>query len=305
MGEQVFDAQWIRNAAREAAEVIREQGLGGGAGLRSIDELPATGEFGEEEAMEILGAWVAAANRHHQFFTPGFIEGLMGGGDDDEDADLPPLELPSGEVVDGVGVVRVPGVKIPDAAAPDARRYAHAFDELLRDLDGTVDGWVFDFASCHTGGNVHPMLAGLAAVVGPGPVCGFQAADGTISWVALTASDVTVDDDVSASIPNAATLPDKPIAVVMGQNTTSAGEFAVLGLRSKRGARLFGTDSAGYLTNVELAPLPCGADLGLTTATAVDANGNQCGDHLVADEACDPADLAPAIAWVRAAADSA
>ena len=301
--EPKFDAEWIRQSARESAEVIERCGMGGTAGLGSVDELPTEGSFGPEEVMEMLGAWVARANRHHQFFTPDFIAGLLpteGDGDDDEKQESAPVDLdvPTGSVVDGVGVLVVPGIKLPDSNSAGAKTYAAALDATLRDLSPNVVGWVLDFASHHTGGNVYPMLAGFAGLLGPGRLCGFADADGQ-RFIEATDSHIVIEGEVQAAIPDGSLLPPRPIAVMVGDGTTSAGEFTVLSLRHKARARLFGAPSAGYLSSVELEPLPSGGYLGVTTSAAVDVAGDLVGEQLLPDHACEPADFSTAISWVR------
>lgn len=300
-----FDAEWIRQAAAEAAEVIRADGLGGDATLAPLDDLPATGEFSEEQAMELLGSWVASAHRHHQFFAPGFIERFSGGSDDDDEGDdgdsgLPPFVLPTAEVRNGIGIVTIPGLKVPDHESDLARQFSSVLDGLIREMDPHVKGWVLDLASHHTGGNMHPMAAGLVGLLGQGRLCGFVSPDGAISWVTATPTEILVDDEMNAVVPNGVPLPKKRVAALVGPGTTSAGEFLVLALRSRADARLFGTRTSGYMTGVELAQLPCGADLGITSTNAVDADGVPCGDYLTPDEVVEDDALVRALEWVSA-----
>lgn len=298
----VFDAEWIRQAAEECAETIRSLGLRGDSTLAAFDDLPAEGSFTEEEAVEVLAAWVATGHKHHQFLGPSFLESVVSGEDDNGRA-LPPLDLPTGGVHDGVGIVTVPGLKHPDSDSVQARRYTETLSGLLYELDPDVEGWVLDFASKHTGGNAHPMTAGLFGLLGEGRLYGFVSATGDVAWVDATDTAILNGGEPAAWVLNARPLPPKPIAVLTGPLTRSAGEFVVLALRSKVGARLFGAPTGGYLTGVQLVPLKCGAGFGVTTTEAVDRDGHPQDDHLVPDEIVPPDEhQARAMSWIKSTA---
>lgn len=297
-----FDAVWIRQAAQECAVTIRRMGLCGDATLAALDDLPAGGTFTEDEAVQIVAAWVATGHKHHQFLGPSLLKAVAPGQEDNTDA-LPPLELPTVVVDDGVGVVTIPGLKHADSGSEQAQRYTETLSALFHEVDPDVRGWVLDFASKHTGGNAHPMTAGLFALLGEGRLYGFASASGDVDWVDATEAAILIGGEPAARVVDPKVLQAKPIAVLTGPLTRSAGEFVVLALRGKVGARLFGAPTGGYLTGVELVPLSCGAGLGVTTSEAVDRNGHPQDDHLLPDEEL-PSDehQTRAVSWIRSTA---
>jgi C-terminal processing protease CtpA/Prc len=294
--EETFDVAWLERVLAEAVAVVRETGLNSEALVDPREELPGPGPFTESEARRFLNAAIRRAHHHNRVFLPKDFESI------NEDATRPPNDLPTGRLdPSGVAVIRVPGLSAVDGTGVAGTAYSTALDSAVRALDASAVGWVFDLAD-NDGGNMHPMVAGLVGVLGTGRLCGFRDREGTVTWVEASDTDVRIGSNVLAAVPNAQPVRARPTAVVVGPVTASSGEWTALALASRCSGRLFGQPTGGYLTGVEIKPLPSGAAVGVTGVDAVDHTGRHVADALVPHVECDPTDLSEAIRWVAGAA---
>lgn len=293
--ERVFDVAWVRQVLSEAEAVIRTSGLNSdalGGPSAALDN--AAGAIPEFEARRILNAAVRLAHHHNRVLLPADLEETK------SDAARVPDDMPEGWLDPrGVGIIRVPGLSALDGNGVAGSAYARSLDGCIRSMAEAAIGWVFDLAD-NDGGNMHPMIAGLVGVLGSGRICGFRDRDDHITWVDATTEVVKIGDNVLATVPNAERLQARPTAVLVGPSTASSGEWTALSLVGRCSARLFGQSTAGYLTGVEIKPLPSGCAVGVTGVYAVDNEGRSIGEALTPDVRCPSDDPTEAIAWVVA-----
>lgn len=215
--------------------------------------------------------------------------------------------------IGAIGYVAVPGF---EGGAP-SRRTAFA-DELQARLNAVSEtgpcAWIVDLRS-NTGGNMWPMLAGLAPLIGDGDVGKFVSSKHSSTW-RLAAGAAGVVDGFGVFRSLAAPTQHRalagaertPIAVLIGPQTSSSGEATLVSFIGRQRTRTFGEPTAGRSTANEGFTLSDGAMMLITTAKFVDRNGRIYGgkiqpEQFVASTSAvelerDPV-VAAAIDWLR------
>jgi C-terminal processing protease CtpA/Prc len=180
-----------------------------------------------------------------------------------------PFIAPEGSVdADSIGRLNLPAYSSDDLWGAE---YVDAAHDVLA---AGACGWIVDLRS-NGGGNLYPMLAALAPLLGPGPLLGYRDRHGrTDSWM--------IDDDGTVvatgwpppprSDPIRFTV-GSPIAVLHGPGTASSGEGVVMALRGRPDVRSFGQPTAGVPTGNVGIELSDGSVIYLTVAVGVDFTG--------------------------------
>ena len=272
---------------------------------------------------ETYPAIVAALDRlgdNHSFFTR--PDGGLPSGD--------PLSAPQSVGPSSETMVESPGSEDPVArllpsgfgyvlvppfsgGVDEANQLVARYHTLLAEVDaaGAVCGWVVDVRG-NTGGNMWPMVAGVAPLLGEGTVGHFIDADGRVSDWFIERGRVGVEDFVLVEAPSPTELarPLSAVAVLTDGGTASAGEAVAIAFRGRPGSRSFGAPTWGVSTANSAFPLSDGAVIVLTVATMVDRFGNIYGGEVVPDVLVPDADgtetpgadatLAAATKWLRA-----
>ncbi|NUO75223.1 MAG: hypothetical protein HOQ32_04340, partial [Lysobacter sp.] len=204
------------------------------------------------------------------------------------------VELPARQ---GVPVLRINGWSGQDqrAAAVGVR------DGLIAALAKSDCGLILDF-SANTGGNMWPMLTGLAPLLSEGRLGAFRDAKGVETPIENRGGRIHYDgnphflNQVLSSLPPR--LP-KFVAFVVGPRTASSGEITPILFRGQAGVRYFGAATAGYSTANSTIRLPNGGLLLLTTSATLDRNGRAYEQELVPDvQSADP--IGDAADWIGA-----
>lgn len=287
-----FDVAWVEGVLAEAEAVVRATGINSKALDGPREELPQGGRLTDAEARRFLTAAVRRAHPHNRVFLPSDFDSI------NDEATRTPDDLPSCRLdPSGVGIIRIPGLSALDGTGVAGSAYSSTLDACVRSLDSAAVGWVFDLVD-NDGGNMHPMVAGLVGVLGLGRLCGFRDRDNNVTWVEANAQEIHISGNVMAAVPNPQPVGSRPTAVLVSPITASSGEWTALALASRCHAHLFGQPTAGYLTGVEIKPLPSGAAVAVTGVDAVDHTGRSVPDALTPDVTCDPSDVSEAVKWV-------
>lgn len=147
-------------------------------------------------------------------------------------------------------------------------------------------GYVVDLRR-NPGGNMWPALLGLQPLLGEGVVGAFRTRDGTLSRWRLDAARAMIDDNVIASAgaaPAAASASTKPVAILLGTDTASAGEAIAIAFRERPSTRSFGWHTAGLTTANAGFHLRDDATLFLAVAQMTDRDGRAYVPYVVPDE---------------------
>jgi len=169
--------------------------------------------------------------------------------------------------------------------------YANRLQQIIQDIDQeTTCGWVVDLRD-NTGGDMAPMLAGLAPIIGNGDIGGFVFVEGQRKIMSLQDGKILLDGEV---VPLYGDLIDGPIynlkesmppvAVLVSGRTASSGEITALAFVGRPDSQLFGEPTSGKTTTVTGFPLFDGALLYLTVGKDVDRNGTAYDGSIIPDE---------------------
>ena len=205
---------------------------------------------------------------------------------------------------DAIGYISVVGFS---GSREEADAYATSIQGRIRRQDSErMRGWVVDLSE-NRGGNMWPMIAGLAPILGDRLVGHFIDPDGNTQAWTLRDGGSYLEGEAS-SLAQA----DEPyrlmneavrIAVLTSRITASSGEAAAIAFRGDERARSFGTATCGLSTANAGFPLPNGATFILTTAIMADRDLEAFGERVPADApTSSPADLHVAVrAWLDGA----
>jgi C-terminal processing protease CtpA/Prc len=152
---------------------------------------------------------------------------------------------------------------------------------------GRTCGYIVDLRR-NPGGNMWPALLALQPLLGTGIVGGFRTRDGREAWWQLEPDHASAADVVAIAsrvpLPRVDTAAVRPVAVLLGTETASAGEAVAIAFRQRPATRFFGWHTAGLTTANATFPLPDRAALILAVADLVDRDGNAYSRYVVPDE---------------------
>lgn len=146
-------------------------------------------------------------------------------------------------------------------------------DELNNALAASACGIVID-VSANIGGNMWPMMGGIAPLYDEGVLETFQSVTGESQVVNVRNGVLHMN---ASAFPRVQLTPlvavPKRIAVVIGRGTASSGEILALGFKGQHNVRFFGQPTAGATTANQTVRLSNGGQLALTTARILDRGG--------------------------------
>ncbi|UUE97193.1 S41 family peptidase [Xanthomonas hortorum] len=179
----------------------------------------------------------------------------------------------------GIAYIDVPGLMASSRQVSSAYEtsLATALDQVAVQASC---GWLVDLRH-NTGGTMWPMINGLHALLGNVALGSFVDAAGKQSpWRAR-------------STPRSTSSPDglqtnRPVAVLIGPRTASAGEMVAISFRGRANTRSFGQPSAGQTTGNRSVELPGGGVLAIAASSTQDRNGHRIDGRLQPDVLLDP-----------------
>ena len=152
--------------------------------------------------------------------------------------------------------------------------FAYKIQVLIKDLDSKylIKTWVVDLRE-NTGGNMYPMIAGIGPLIGDGLAGYFISPKKEEKWFYKNgASWEDARLQVKIKQPYYLKNINIKIAVLIGENTASSGEMTAISFIGKSNVKLFGQETAGYITANEGYPLLDGSNLYLAVARVADRN---------------------------------
>lgn len=239
----------------------------------------------------------ALGEKHTMFIDPDHARAQSTGKASGK-AEPPPLLLPEGlRLANGMGVIRLYNFM----GSPEAGRlYTQTAQRKISDMRAHgVCRFVLDLRA-NLGGNMYPMLTGISGLLEPGVLGIFENARGQFSPWVLEDGAVT-ELPFQDSLPSATSGRAKyPVAVLIGPQTGSSGEFTAMSFRGRANTRFFGAPTAGYVTGNDLVPLPDGAVIVMTGTYGRDRTGKKYVDRIEPDENTGPggAALDAAVKWL-------
>ncbi len=190
-------------------------------------------------------------------------------------------------------------------AAPGAdRAFADALQSQIRARDTpSLAGWIVDVRG-NSGGNMWPMVAGVAPVLGDGVVGFFVAPTGTTSpWTIQGGSALNGSSEIVRTTTTYQLLAGRAprVAVLTDNFVASSGEAVVVAFRERPNTRSFGMPTCGLSTANAGFALSDGAMLQLTTSLMADRRRTSYGFPIAPDEviAGDMEVVLRAVDWLR------
>lgn len=237
--------------------------------------LLAGGAANEAETYGAIGHVLAALrDGHSSFRAPSTMRAITTNARTDD------FNLESTRV-HGAGYLSIPGFSGGEASRNAA--FAAELKARIATLRAQgVAGWVIDLRD-NTGGNMWPMLEGLASLLGDGRIGAFVGNGPAVPWV--------VRGGIPSADPHAKDAPagaGERVAVITGPRTTSSGEAVAVAFRGTAGTRAFGTGTGGLSTANRPFALADGATILLTVSRFADRSGTPYGEVVKPDEEVPP-----------------
>lgn len=178
-----------------------------------------------------------------------------------------------------VGFVVIP----PLATSSKTKRSKSYVDKVWKDIaafnDAGAQAWIVDLRGNH-GGNMWPMLAAVAPLLGTGIVGYFVSRQFRLPWfidetgpgIELPSARKKVNFRVS-NFPVVISAEHR-IGILLGPSTASSGEAVVIAFKGRNNTLSFGERTAGLSSCNDMIRLHDGAKLFLTVGVDADRNGN-------------------------------
>lgn len=241
---------------------------------------------------EAIAAATKAAGGKHSFFL---IPEQAAASDQSAVAGYTP---PSLVTTGGITTITLPAL---GGVSPQQQQdYADAAAHGIRDAAPSTCGWIIDLRG-NTGGNMYPMIAGVAALLPDGPAMSFESRTGEAQVVQIGGGGLGFGAGPVLKTDVLDKVSGQHVAVLYDGLTASSGEAVATVFRGLEGVRAFGTPTAGYSSANSGIKLPDGALLVLTQGVYVDRAGvNLNEEPIQPDELTSAADApAAAQAWLR------
>lgn len=199
------------------------------------------------------------------------------------------------DTVEGVGHLAIHAWSGRSEALPTAAREVR--DALNQALADARCGLVIDVAH-NDGGNMWPMMGGIAPLYDEGVLETFQGRSGDRQVVNVHDGQLRMDDSVFPRVALPAPV-RKPahVAILLGPGTMSSGEILALGFKGQRNVRFFGQPTRGLTTSNQSIRLANGGMVALTTARILDRQGKVHQGPVLPDDTTQPP-LQAARAWL-------
>ena len=175
--------------------------------------------------------------------------------------------MPTTSVENDILLIQIP--PFLSSEKEDAQAYAQLINEEIHSQP--YQGIIIDLAD-NTGGDMGPMIAGISSLLPDGELIHYQFQLKNEQEVTLE-KGATEGGGTPVQVENTSKITGLPIAIILNNQTASAGEITALAFKGLEDIRFFGTSSAGYTTANASLPLFDGAILQLTVARLRDRTG--------------------------------
>ena len=200
----------------------------------------------------------------------------------------------------GIRLLTLPSLTATSQAAMAAYVTGAQQQITAGEQDGTC-GWIVDLRQ-DTGGNMWPMLASVAPLLGDGTAGSFVALDGTRQDWTLSGGTPADAGETYPYLRNSAPTAGggtAPVAVLTGQQTASGGEAIAVAFRGRPDTRSFGAATKGVPTALGAYRLSDGADLLIMELLDVDRTGHVYSSPLQPDQPTPDPAVDAAVTWLH------
>jgi carboxyl-terminal processing protease len=156
-------------------------------------------------------------------------------------------------------------------------------EEIARLAKSEPKAWIVDLRE-NAGGNMWPMLAGLACFFEPDILGYLRDSKGADMVWRIERNNVSVvgmqvgndfTDIAQQNIPCTGALTNQNMAVLVGSKTSSSGEAVAISFLARANTMLIGETSAGFATGNSLTKLKDGSMIAVTTTKMLDKSGRE------------------------------
>ena len=175
-------------------------------------------------------------------------------------------------IEDNIGYISIPWISTTNETI--CTSYADSIQSIIKSFDQRgISKWIIDLRK-NTGGNCWPMLAGLGPLLGNGTHAYFVSSNENIPVKYHNGTAMQGRNSRSTvSTPYTLKSNNKMIIVLVGKNTSSAGEIVALSFKGQPNVYLYGQPTAGLTTANATYSLSNGSMLVLTVCKEADRNG--------------------------------
>jgi carboxyl-terminal processing protease len=176
------------------------------------------------------------------------------------------------QLINKTGYLKIVGM----GATSDKNKEANAIRNAVIQLSKKkVQNWIIDLRF-NAGGNMNPMMAGIAPLIGDGFV-GYLSnfnRDTLAKWK-IENNNFWWDNYQDISLPNTKKIVDKlpKIAVLTSRYTVSSGEFVANALKGRPNTKFFGEATGGYTTSTNWITIEDKLIICISSGIYCDRNG--------------------------------
>ena len=186
---------------------------------------------------------------------------------------------------ENTGYLRIAGI----SAAADKQKEADKIRSAINALQAkAVDKWIIDLRY-NGGGNMNPMMAGIAPLLGNGFV-GYLSNmnNDTLARWTIRGENFFWDDYMDIQMErNVLPVAEHKVAVLVSRYTISSGEFLATTFKGRRNTRFFGEATGGLTTSTNWVVIGDELIMSLSTGVYCDRNGVMYNKNIPADEPVD------------------
>jgi hypothetical protein len=257
------------------------------------------GKTAATDAYPAIDYALRQTGERHSFLRPAaIVESLQTGKSADNkpvgETTLPLAGRYPGEIV----AISVPG---HTGSLDSDRSYVKTLRFVLEKVQQTGICRVLIDLRANDGGNMWPMLNGLAPLLGREPYGYFFNAEGSETAWTVNNGTTTVTDGIEPPTPRATeALGAIPVAVLIGPGTASSGEFTAIAFRGRPNTAFFGAPTSGFVSANGTYPLPDGAQLFVAQSWSTDRLHRPYRVAVVPDEnTSEPQTFDAGLNWLR------
>lgn len=174
------------------------------------------------------------------------------------------------------GYVLIPGMLLKNATRKELDQAGQKIYDAIVHIDTShnIKGWIIDLR-LNVGGNSNVMIAGLYHLLGNGGTHLMLDVDSNVKALTSLNEGVLYENHKvhNAVQPSFKPKPQIPVALISGILTGSAGEFILLGFRSRKNTIIIGEETYGSTTANDLYEMPFGIKAAITESYGTDRSG--------------------------------
>ncbi len=174
---------------------------------------------------------------------------------------------------EAVGYLKITGISPMADVEKEALKIREAIEILSKKK---IDKWIIDLRY-NSGGNMNPMMAGLAPLIGDGIVGKLIKLNGDtlFNWEIKEGNFTYGGYEARLTLPNNITFKNSPkIAVLTSRYTVSSGELVATSLKGRPNTKFFGEATGSFTTNNGWGIINNEVILCISTGLYCDRNGN-------------------------------